>query len=679
MDDNPQLAIPLPLVLDDEAEWPALIAAVAATGARQALLFAPGQPTTTWTQVHHRARLGAGGGDELTPGPACFALWAELLELRIAAFARAGIAVGFWMGQTLGHGAGLSGAAQAGPFQHEADATGAVLPDHLCPLCPHLREHLGAALACIAAVRPAAILLDDDFRLSKGNPGWCLCPLHRAAFRRRGLPDLPGPELLERVLSGAPGWERAAWWQVHEDALVDLARALGEAVRAAAPQVRLGLCATPGSWDDLDLPRLLRACAGPLRPLVRTGGAPYWAARPADLGGVVEQVRRQRAWLAASLPEAEDWCEGDTFPHQSSRCAAATLAGYHQALLAAGARRVLCQAFSYAAPLREEPAYAARLVCDRERHALIGALAPAGGRDLGIEVPWLAGQRRRLAAPAGTVQALSEQSAPPPLAWCARCGIPVAHQGGAGPVLLAGRQAEAASAEQVEEWSRRGLVLDAVAALVLARRGLSSALVEGGPVPAPALERFHRHALNGLGAGSAVALYSARKALYHRCIPTAGAEPLGDFLAADGSRLGPSALVREDVAGRRCAVLCWDLCAALDERLLLWSNARRHQLHRLLAWAGGAPLPAAIDAANVHLSLRRRPDGGTVAAVLNGGLDPLAPVLELAPELAGSPVDLLGPTGAQVGRLAPAGPGGRLALPCELPAHGLCLAVLNAE
>lgn len=689
---DPILSIPLPLVQDDEAAWPDIIAAMRQLCAGRVILYGAMLPNPANSIRHYRHRLGDAAEQDpallgIAPDLRFYDLWAELLAERRAQFAAVGIPVAFWMGQTLGHPGGFNGSTSGvrPPFQHEVDVEGREIDSCLCPLCPRLRDYLCGALARIARAQPESILLDDDFRLSRQNPNWCLCQLHLAAFRRRGLPDLPRRELLRLALSGEPGPERAAWWSVHEDSHLDLGRALGEAVRAVAPQVRLGLCSTQSGWDDLDLPRLLSAMAGPLRPLFRSHGAPYWLGGgqpPANLGGIIEQNRQQRAWLQAALPDAEVLYEGDTFPHLSTRCPVSTFDAWHQALLAAGARRFLSYACSYVSPLHFETGYTAMLQRQRGRYAAICAAAPAEASDLGLSVPWRSGAMRRLANPPASERPLSGHACPPPLQLCARLGIPVAYGCAVGPVLLSGRQAALASDAELAAWAGRGLVVDAVAAGVLQGRGIACGIVGTAPALAPNAEHFLDDPLNGPFAGGAVAMWSSQPAIYHRLRPAAAAVAVSAFRDAAGGDWGPAVLRWQDATSRRFAVLGWDLAAAHGELQLHWSHARRHQLQRLLAWVARAPLPCTVDAANVQVTVRRRADGGTAVGVLNCGIDPLTPVLRLAPALAARRVRLLPPAGDALVAVEPAwqpdGDAFLLALPCTVPAHGFCLVAFDA-
>lgn len=684
---DPILTIPLPLVLDDETAWPQAVAAVRRAGAGRVLLYSAMLPNPGNSIRQYRDRLGAAADQDpallgLAPDLRFYDLWSELLAERIAGFARVGIPVAFWMGQTLGHGGGFNGSTAGArpPFQSAQTHLGETVPGVFCPLCPQLRDYLCGALARIARARPEFIILDDDYKLTNRLPAMCGCPLHQAAFRRRGLPALDPAALVERVLSDGPGPEREAWWAVHEDGITDLGRALGEAVRAVAPDMRLGLCITKAAWEELDLARLLRAMAGPNRPILRTACAPYWLREPQGLNGQIEHIRLQRAWLDEAIPEAEQLCEGDTFPHLTTRCSAALLDTYIQGNLAAGAPQVLAYGFSYASPLRFEPGYATLLERNRGRYRAILELVPPDSADLGVSMPWRHASTRGRRLEPGTARL--DDNNPAPHWICSRLGIPVAHGAASGPVLLVGRQAERATDLELEAWAGRGLVVDAVAAGILLRRGVACGVTATAPAQAPNAERFLDHALNGAYAGGAVALWSNQAAIHHRCQAAPGAEVISAFRTAADGDWGPAVLRWEDARGRRFGVLAWDCCAALDELQLLWSHARRWQLQRLLGWAGRRPLPASIDAANAQVMVRRTAAGRTAICVLNGSFDPLTPTLRLDPAL-GRParVDLLGPSGDAVETIAADwrgdGDAQLLSLPCTLPALGLCLVALE--
>lgn len=688
MNVDPAITVPLPLVLDDESAWPQVIAAVSRTGAGRVLLYGAMLPNPGNSIRQYRQRLGDAVDQDpaqlgLAPDLRFYDLWAELLAARIADFAHHGIQVAFWMGQSLGHGGGVSGSTAGAklPFQPACSLDGSAAEGHFCPLCPRLRTYLCGALARIARARPEFIILDDDFRLlNHPTPMLCACPLHRAEFRRRGLPDLPPAELVQRVLSGEATSERAVWWAAHEDGLLDLGRALGEAVRAVAPGVRFGFCSTYPSWEEVDLPRLVTTLAGPNRPIVRMACAPYWLRDPHGLNGQIEQVRLQRAWLNATVPEAEILCEGDTFPHLTTVCSATMLDAYIQGNLAAGTPQVLAYAFSYCSPLRFEPGYAEILERHRGRYQVIRGLVPTGSPSLGVTIPWSPGTTRRRYLEPGITGL--ERNDPVAHATCARLGIPIAHGASTGPVLLIGCQAELATDTELDAWANRGLVLDAVAAGVLLRRGIACGIVAAAPAQAPNAERFHAHAGNGPYARGLVALWSNATATHHRCQEMHGAEILSTFTTAAEQGWGPATLLWEDARGRRFSVLAWDWNRAQSERQLLWSHARRWQMQRLLGWVGRRPLPACVDAANVQVMVHRRDDGRIVVSVLNGSFDPCQPVLRLDSALGRSAtVQWLGPAGDHMEVMTAAwkedGDTSLLSLPCTLPALGICLVLFE--
>ena len=101
-------------------------------------------------------------------------------------------------------------------------------------------EENAAAVREIAAAGLRRVFLDDDFRLARspGEIGGCFCEGCREAFlRSHGYPPATWEELLEAVRQRAPSPVLVAW----EEYWCDQLEAMWNAMRAAAPEVALGL------------------------------------------------------------------------------------------------------------------------------------------------------------------------------------------------------------------------------------------------------------------------------------------------------------------------------------------------------------------------------------------------------------------------------------------------------
>jgi hypothetical protein len=686
----PRTTVPLMLVLDDEGRWPTVIRELKRIGTGRVMLATP---STRHTIKHYRQRLGAAADQDplemgAVPHLGFYSLWADLFTERQAQLQAAGIPeVGLWFAQTIGHGefaTAIGHGLDHLPLQPMMDEKGATEPGTFCPLCDHLRSYLGAALARLARARPSVIMFDDDFRMFCHNKVMvgCYCPLHQADFRRRGI-DATMPELARLVTEGPPNPQRTAWWAAQDDSLTALARSLSEAIHAVDPAIRVGVCTARSLWDETDIPALLRTFAGGTRPFVRTTVAPYWISAPWSLGCELEHLRLLHARLAANLPEAEVLCEGDSYPHLTTKCPAQTLHAYLQAVYAGGASQVLTYVQPYGSAPHFESGYTDLLAGNQARYDAIQHLVPAASRDRGLTIPWRGGGIRTRHLLPGDFNP-SNPNDPIPHKLCARLGLPVAHGDSQGPVLLAGTQAALANEAELETWAARGLVLDAPAAQELQRRGLACGLESAGAELAPNCECFHDLPLHGRFAGGTIALKSGARRLYHRCAYLSGAEILTTLRSADDRVWGPGVARWTDPVGRRFAILPWDLASgqAFSDPMLMLHHARRYQLHRLLEWVARHPLAATVDAPNAQVMVRQHA-GRTVITVLNGSLDPLVPMLRLDPRL-GRPdtVSLLGPEGDGID-LIPAswgrdGEALTLALPCTLACLGFCAVAIPA-
>ncbi|MHB1155453.1 MAG: hypothetical protein ACYC26_01305 [Phycisphaerales bacterium] len=692
---SPRITVPLPLVLEDESRWPEVVELLQRADAQRVMLYFPSSPVGGNTIRHYRDRLGSAAEVDplllrLAMDLRFYELWAQLLAERIALFGQAGIAVGIW-GIPFGHGSGFDGPhghIDNPPFTISANERGEEEPLVFCPCDPAFRNYLAKAYAMLAKAGPEVILLDDDFRLwRKGKiRHGCFCPLHLAEFRRRGGPDLPASEIARQVFTGAPGPLRDLWWSVQEDSLLAVATDLRAAINAVAPQVRLGYCVAPSSWEEASVPKLLQAFAGKTRPFMRTSGAPYWIHAPWSLSCEVEFVRLQRSWVQALVPDTEALCEGDTYPHVRSRCSATVLHAYHQVLHASGARQILSYVLPYTSPPSFEMGYVEMMERMRPHHQALLGLMPDDARDAGVSIPWQPGLLRQTEMRSAS-DTDSNSNDPIVHKVFARLGIPIAYDADSGPVVLSSHQARFVSETDIRAWSARGLVLDAPAAAELLARGIRCAATSVERCQPAAFELFGNDELNGRFAGGQVGMKSGGD-IYFRLTPAPGARTLSTLTQSNYQALGPAVLVHETAEGHRTAVLGWDMRGSFGESMLMWNAARQEQFQRILSWVGKIPLPAcSAGQPNLHVMVRRSCStpgvGRIMVTLLNGSYDRLvSPEVRLDPRMVqGKQTRLLrdGATSLETfeAPLIADAPWVRLALPVELPALGFCAWVMD--
>ena len=164
------------------------------------------------------------------------------------------------------------------------------------------------AFRCLAALRPAFFMIDDDFRLLTGRNG-CYCPLHLAAAGERLGRGFTRGTLLD-TLRRDPAVARA-YDALLLDSLMRLAEDIRGAIDAADPAIPGSFCACYGDIRHAEpLARRLAGAAG--RPLVRINNARYLCG---EMRTFPVRMYRARRRSLASLPTFAILAETDPCPH----------------------------------------------------------------------------------------------------------------------------------------------------------------------------------------------------------------------------------------------------------------------------------------------------------------------------------------------------------------------------
>jgi hypothetical protein len=203
-------------------------------------------------------------------------------------------------------------------FQPMVDARGRRCSATACPLSPELHNHLRGHYRRLARVQPRVIWVDDDFRLHNHSPlqwGGCFCELHMAEYSRRAGRELTREEFVGGVLRpGEPHPFRRIWLETSRDAMVNLARLLGEAVRAVAPETRVGLMSSSPavhSVEGRDWEGVLRGLAAGKEPVNRPHLPSYIEVTGADYLWNFSRISRLSAASVPAdtrlYPELENW------------------------------------------------------------------------------------------------------------------------------------------------------------------------------------------------------------------------------------------------------------------------------------------------------------------------------------------------------------------------------------
>lgn len=248
-----------------------------------------------------------------------------------------GCRTGIILQATLGHGFELE---VPHPFQKMVsrdDGREGWMKNIVCPLDESFIKYLRECVRRVASLKPAVIMVDDDFRALGGRNG-CLCPLHLGKIRRDSGFDLTR-EQLKKHLAGGSELDRKiseAAMRAVSDSLVDLAKIIRAEIDAVDPSIPCYMC---GTLEDMAHDgRIARALAGEGgKSVLRIGNARYWNPKYRDLYSTARSLALQKAM---SRPDRV-YAEIDTFPRNRYFTSARTLhAGFVVSVLegASGAK-----------------------------------------------------------------------------------------------------------------------------------------------------------------------------------------------------------------------------------------------------------------------------------------------------------------------------------------------------
>ncbi len=157
-----------------------------------------------------------------------------------------GVPAGILVQASLGHAYQI----EPNPFQKYINLRDGQEEYICCPEDEAFIAHFCGVLKQLAAAKPAAIMLDDDFRMSVRPGLGCVCPLHLAKFNRLAGTSMTRDELRAHVLS-APADDRLAdiYRQTQTDSLINAAKAFRAAIDEIDPTIQ-GINCTSGHFCD---------------------------------------------------------------------------------------------------------------------------------------------------------------------------------------------------------------------------------------------------------------------------------------------------------------------------------------------------------------------------------------------------------------------------------------------
>ena len=150
-----------------------------------------------------------------------------------------------------------------------------------CPEDEAFLDHFSNVVEQIAAERPDAIMLDDDFRLVARPGRGCACSYHMAEFNRRAGTNMTREELLEHLSTHKSDEISKAYYDSQRDSLIKAVTRFREAIDKVDPTIQ-GINCTSADYCDSVVytskifcgkgnPSMVRAANGTYAPLTTRG------------------------------------------------------------------------------------------------------------------------------------------------------------------------------------------------------------------------------------------------------------------------------------------------------------------------------------------------------------------------------------------------------------------------
>ena len=503
-----------------------------------------------------------------------------------------------------------------------------------CPGDEGFRKDLAAKCAAVAgAGKPFLYLMDDDFRYFTLG---CFCEDHLRRFAEiSGVPR--GREELVKALraEGVEGQKtRMAWHRLQTGDLLQLAKAASEAIAAASPETRVGLCA-PGKFPERETAAIACALAGRHRPVIRWWGSVYGYDFPVETSGLLFSAQ----WSRENLPRGiECLYEADPCPHSRFYASAVRMEALITTTLAFGYSAPLFQALSGRADaLATSPDYVDMHRRCRDRFAAVKVEA-AKGRLVGVQaffdsdmrVGGMGGNAKRPLDVAAWYRSLN------------RLGIPVTTA--EAPVkLFAGHHAfRTLDGAAVTNLLSGGAFLDGAAAEALTERGFA-ALIGVKATRRDKIDFTGERQVEWAGTGVSFRCsfhqnYGLDGCAVSRLEP-AGAENVTEFFSA--VKRQPAITYFENAVGGKVAVMAVNLADCKSPNF--FSYAKRELLVKAFRRLGGdRAVPVYnTDRANVMLVVNDD-DARLFMEAVNLSCDPVESfAFEVVPPYAGGKVEIL--------------------------------------
>lgn len=498
-------------------------------------------------------------------------------------------------------------------FQRIVNYDGTENEKSACPLDKEFRKRFTENVIATARIAHFPIIqFEDDFKLSThpGAPFGCFCPLHLAELGKRIGRSISREELVKMYMENKKETLelRREFEKIKRDSLVLLAADIRRELDKVSPETRISVCESGATDLDGDIiARLPEVFAGSkTRPMVRLYGTTYcYRDSPQELPWMLAHAMFSTERLPASWELIH---ESDTFPHTRFFMSDTFLRSMMANAFFIGMDNSLLYACQYLDDPAEDKGYLRMANESRRFFNGILSINHKGHLD-GVRI---------LHTPESvSMPCLSEAggSIIGDTAWLlARLGIPYSTKYGS-PIVLTGAEASVLSDEEIKRLLSGPLLLDAIAAENLDKRGfadLTGVRTENPPkydfsyeflADIPDFARIKGRKLYNY-ASIAVATEASQ---YRRLVPMPGTETLS-YLADHACKPVQPGICRfVNRQGGRIGVLACSLKDNVSSNMLC--HRKMQMLQILVEWLRGSELPARVsNAPNVWIQARETSD-----------------------------------------------------------------------
>lgn len=249
--------------------------------------------------------------------------------------AEMGLKCGILVQCTIGHGWQLN---EPFPFQHLVGLNGKDDQNVVCPFDDDFKDYLKNAFARIAALKPAAIMVDDDFRLMFRDNKGCACKKHMAAFNKGLDNPVTKEELYDIICSNDQKKQEylPRFLETQRVSLVEAAKAMRQGIDSVDPTIQ-GLFCTVGPTTEFGA-EIVAQLAGEGNPkMVRINNGNYMAVSGKNFSKVSFKIAQQAAILKRQGVDVI-LAETDTCPQTRYSSSAIGLHAHFTASLLEGAQ-----------------------------------------------------------------------------------------------------------------------------------------------------------------------------------------------------------------------------------------------------------------------------------------------------------------------------------------------------